>query len=99
MASRGPSLEGANIPAPPAHDVSRRGRLLDAVDVPLGGLGLPTDTGLYYTKIEIGTPPKPFHVQVDTGSDILWVNCITCDKCPHKSGLGVGLSVCLPMFI
>jgi hypothetical protein len=44
---------------------------------------------LYYTKIEIGTPPKQYHVQVDTGSDILWVNCITCDKCPKKSGLGV----------
>uniref|UniRef100_A0A8R7PF11 Peptidase A1 domain-containing protein n=1 Tax=Triticum urartu TaxID=4572 RepID=A0A8R7PF11_TRIUA len=83
--------EGGNITAHLAHDVGRRGRLLDAVDVPLGGLGLPTDTGLYYTKIEIGTPPKPFHVQVDTGSDILWVNCITCDKCPHKSGLGIDL--------
>ncbi|KAI5012946.1 aspartic proteinase 36-like [Hordeum vulgare subsp. vulgare] len=83
--------EGGNITAHLAHDVTRRGRLLDAVDVPLGGLGLPTDTGLYYTKIEIGTPPKPFHVQVDTGSDILWVNCISCDKCPHKSGIGIDL--------
>jgi hypothetical protein len=28
-------------------------------------------------------------VQVDTGSDVLWVNCINCDGCPATSGLGV----------
>ncbi|KAM0916059.1 hypothetical protein ACQ4PT_010413 [Festuca glaucescens] len=82
---------GGNITVHLAHDVSRRGRLLAAADVPLGGLGLPTGSGLYYTKIEIGTPPKQYHVQVDTGSDILWVNCISCDKCPKKSGLGIDL--------
>jgi hypothetical protein len=55
---------------------------------------------LYYTKIEIGTPPKQYHVQVDTGSDILWVNCISCDKCPRKSGLGVALPPCpRPFFV
>ena len=36
---------GGNITVHLAHDVSRRGRLLAAADVPLGGLGLPTDTG------------------------------------------------------
>uniref|UniRef100_A0ACD5UWX2 Uncharacterized protein n=1 Tax=Avena sativa TaxID=4498 RepID=A0ACD5UWX2_AVESA len=82
---------GGNITVHLAHDVSRRGRLLATADVPLGGLGLPTGSGLYYTKIEIGTPPKQYHVQVDTGSDILWVNCISCDKCPKKSGLGIDL--------
>jgi hypothetical protein len=53
---------------------------------------------LYYTQIEIGSPSKGYYVQVDTGSDILWVNCIRCDGCPTTSGLGVmlhrhGLSV------
>ncbi|KQK05437.1 hypothetical protein BRADI_2g20040v3 [Brachypodium distachyon] len=84
---------GGNLTAHLAHDGDRHGRLLAAADVPLGGLGLPTGTGLYYTKIEIGTPPKPFHVQVDTGSDILWVNCVSCDKCPTKSGLGIDLAL------
>lgn len=28
-------------------------------------------------------------MQVDTGSDILWVNCAGCSKCPVKSDLGV----------
>ena len=44
---------------------------------------------LYFTEIKLGTPPKRYYVQVDTGSDILWVNCISCDRCPRKSGLGV----------
>lgn len=44
---------------------------------------------LYYTKISIGNPSRDFHVQVDTGSDILWVNCASCEGCPTKSDLGV----------
>uniref|UniRef100_A0A0E0KP40 Peptidase A1 domain-containing protein n=1 Tax=Oryza punctata TaxID=4537 RepID=A0A0E0KP40_ORYPU len=84
---------GAAAAAYRAHDGSRRGRLLAAADIPLGGLGLPTDTGLYYTEIGIGTPTKRYYVQVDTGSDILWVNCISCDRCPRKSGLGLELTL------
>ncbi|KAF8689580.1 hypothetical protein HU200_041755 [Digitaria exilis] len=74
------------------HDGRRHGRLLGAVDLPLGGVGLPTETGLYYTRIELGAPPKGYYVQVDTGSDILWVNCIRCDGCPTRSGLGIELT-------
>jgi hypothetical protein len=36
---------GANISALRVHDGHRHGRLLAAADLPLGGLGLPTDTG------------------------------------------------------
>ncbi|CAN6248119.1 unnamed protein product [Urochloa humidicola] len=84
---------GGDIAALRAHDGRRHGRLLAAADVPLGGLGLPTDTGLYYTEIKLGTPPRTYYVQVDTGSDILWVNCISCDRCPRKSGLGLDLTL------
>ncbi|KAL3749766.1 hypothetical protein ACJRO7_010827 [Eucalyptus globulus] len=76
-----------------SHDAFRHGRLLSAVDLPLGGKGTPTDTGLYFAKIGIGTPSKDYYVQVDTGSDILWVNCIGCDQCPKKSDLGVELTL------
>ncbi|XP_020577910.1 aspartic proteinase-like protein 2 isoform X2 [Phalaenopsis equestris] len=81
-----------------AHDVRRHGRILSsvaagAVDIPLGGIGVPTETGLYYAEIDIGTPSKPYHVQVDTGSDILWLNCITCKHCPKKSDIGITLSL------
>jgi hypothetical protein len=44
---------------------------------------------LYYTQIRIGSPAKGYYVQVDTGSDVLWVNCIRCDGCPTKGDLGV----------
>ncbi|PUZ46604.1 hypothetical protein GQ55_7G094000 [Panicum hallii var. hallii] len=84
---------GGNITALRAHDGRRHGRLLAAADLKLGGLGLPTDTGLYFTEINLGTPPKHYFLQVDTGSDILWVNCITCDECPRKSGLGLDLTL------
>ncbi|CAK9165158.1 unnamed protein product [Ilex paraguariensis] len=76
-----------------SHDAYRHGRMLATVDLPLGGNGQPTDAALYFTKIGIGSPPKDYHVQVDTGSDILWVNCAGCDKCPKKSNLGIELQL------
>ncbi|KAF8393937.1 hypothetical protein HHK36_020139 [Tetracentron sinense] len=51
---------------------------------------------LYFTKIGIGTPAKDYYVQVDTGSDILWVNCIQCSRCPVKSDLGIKLTLYNP---
>jgi hypothetical protein len=72
-----------------AHDARRHGRFLFDVDLELGGNGQPSETGLYFAKIGIGSPPKDYYVQVDTGSDILWVNCVGCSRCPKKSGLGV----------
>ncbi|PKI66910.1 hypothetical protein CRG98_012673 [Punica granatum] len=73
------------------HDSRRHGRLLSAVDFHLGGNGNPSDTGLYYAKIGLGSPSKDYYVQVDTGSDILWVSCAGCDRCPTKSSLGIKL--------
>ncbi|KAI3873226.1 hypothetical protein MKX03_024985 [Papaver bracteatum] len=60
------------------HDKNRHGRLLAAIDIPLGGDGKATGTGLYYTKLAIGTPPKDYFLHVDTGSNIFWVNCVNC---------------------
>ncbi|KAL1352007.1 hypothetical protein AAHE18_06G135500 [Arachis hypogaea] len=40
----------------------------------------------------MGSPPKEFNVQIDTGSDILWVNCNRCSNCPQSSGLGIQLN-------
>ncbi|EOY09779.1 Eukaryotic aspartyl protease family protein, putative isoform 2 [Theobroma cacao] len=87
--------KGKNLSAVKAHDIRRRGRLLSTVDVdlPLGGNGDPSETGLYFAKIGLGNPSKDYYVQVDTGSDILWVNCGGCDKCPTKSDLGIQLTL------
>ncbi|TYK17140.1 aspartic proteinase-like protein 2 isoform X2 [Cucumis melo var. makuwa] len=75
-----------------AHDISRQLRFLAGVDIPLGGSGRPDAVGLYYAKIGIGTPSKDYYVQVDTGSDIVWVNCIQCRECPRTSSLGMELT-------
>ncbi|KAK9146153.1 hypothetical protein Sjap_006056 [Stephania japonica] len=75
------------------HDGRRHRRFLGAVDIPLGGNGHPAETGLYFGKIGLGSPPKDYYVQVDTGSDILWVNCIQCTKCPKKSDIGIQLTL------
>ncbi|KEH42941.1 putative nepenthesin [Medicago truncatula] len=75
------------------HDHHRRGRFLSSVDFNLGGNGLPTRTGLYFTKLGLGSPKKDYYVQVDTGSDILWVNCVECSRCPTKSQIGMDLTL------
>ncbi|XP_059665606.1 aspartic proteinase 36-like isoform X2 [Cornus florida] len=74
-----------------AHDIRRHGRVLAGVDLPMGGNANPNTAGLYFAKIGLGTPSNDYHVQVDTGSNILWVNCAGCEKCPTKSNLGIQL--------
>lgn len=32
-------------------------------------------------------------MQIDTGSDILWITCNPCDGCPQSSGLGIELNL------
>ncbi|RYR60190.1 hypothetical protein Ahy_A04g017259 isoform B [Arachis hypogaea] len=76
-----------------AHDYRRQLSLLAGVDLPLGGSGRPDAVGLYYAKIGIGTPSKDYYLQVDTGSDIMWVNCIQCKECPSRSNLGMDLTL------
>ncbi|CAM8893340.1 unnamed protein product [Rhodiola kirilowii] len=76
-----------------AHDSRRQVSLIPGVDLPLGGSGRADGVGLYYAKIGIGTPSKDYYVQVDTGSDIMWVNCIQCTECPSKSSLGIDLTL------
>ncbi|XP_020883870.1 aspartic proteinase-like protein 2 isoform X1 [Arabidopsis lyrata subsp. lyrata] len=66
------------------------------VDFPVQGSSDPYLVGskttmLYFTKVKLGSPPTEFNVQIDTGSDILWVTCSSCSNCPHSSGLGIDL--------
>ncbi|KAL4309928.1 hypothetical protein GQ457_01G023420 [Hibiscus cannabinus] len=75
------------------HDSRRQLRILAGVDLPLGGSGRLDGVGLYYAKIGIGTPAKDYYVQVDTGSDLMWVNCIQCEDCPKRSSLGIDLTL------
>lgn len=74
-----------------AHDRARHGRLLQSidgvVDFPVMGTYNPYRVGLYYTNVQLGSPAKEFNVQIDTGSDVLWVGCSGCDGCPTTTGL------------
>ncbi|KAG2686426.1 hypothetical protein I3843_09G005500 [Carya illinoinensis] len=81
-----------------ARDRARHARILQSfvggvVDFSVQGSSDPYVVGLYFTKVKLGTPPKEFNVQIDTGSDILWVTCNSCSDCPQSSGLGVQLNL------
>ncbi|KAG9131303.1 hypothetical protein Leryth_006127 [Lithospermum erythrorhizon] len=43
--------------------------------------------GLYYTVMLVGNPPKPYFLDMDTGSDLTWIQCdapcTSCAKGPH----------------
>ncbi|KHN38686.1 Aspartic proteinase-like protein 2 [Glycine soja] len=62
------------------------------VDFPVKGTFDPSQVGLYYTKVKLGTPPRELYVQIDTGSDVLWVSCGSCNGCPQTSGLQIQLN-------
>ncbi|CAH1441693.1 unnamed protein product [Lactuca virosa] len=56
---------------------------------PVQGTYDPYRVGLYFTRVQLGSPPKEYYVQIDTGSDVLWVSCSSCDGCPRSSGLEI----------
>ncbi|EOY08041.1 Eukaryotic aspartyl protease family protein isoform 2, partial [Theobroma cacao] len=81
-----------------ARDQLRHSRILQGlvggvVDFSVQGSSDPYLVGLYFTKVKLGSPPREFNVQIDTGSDILWVTCSSCPNCPQSSGLGIQLSL------
>lgn len=80
-----------------ARDRARHGRMLQSsngiVDLPVRGTFDPFRVGLYYTKLQLGSPPKDYYVQIDTGSDVLWVSCGSCNGCPETSGLQIELNL------
>ncbi|CAI7841802.1 unnamed protein product, partial [Closterium sp. NIES-54] len=45
----------------------------------------PQIAGLYFASVALGSPPQLFNVQVDTGSDLLWVACQPCLQCATRS--------------
>ncbi|KAE9589152.1 putative nepenthesin [Lupinus albus] len=76
-------------------DMKRHGRMLlnsSVVTLPVNGTSNPTLAGLYYTTMHLGSPPREFHVDIDTGSDIPWVNCVSCNGCPQTSELLIKLN-------
>ncbi|KAI4349063.1 hypothetical protein L6164_009705 [Bauhinia variegata] len=92
-----PLSQRVELEALRARDRARHARILQGVvggvvDFSVEGASDPYSVGLYFTKVKLGSPPREFNVQIDTGSDILWVNCNTCGNCPQSSGLGIELN-------
>ncbi|KAH0674623.1 hypothetical protein KY284_025710 [Solanum tuberosum] len=85
-----------NLHALKAHDEMRHLHILAGIDLPIGGTGRPNSVGLYFAEIGIGTPPNNYFVQVDTGSDIMWVNCIACQRCRKRGYRNIKLTLYNP---
>ena len=43
------------------------------------------DFGEYVVRYAVGTPPLKVFGLLDTGSDIIWMQCIPCTKCYHQA--------------
>ncbi|KAL2630064.1 hypothetical protein R1flu_014750 [Riccia fluitans] len=40
--------------------------------------------GLYFMQLNVGNPPKPYYMDIDTGSDLTWLQCnAPCTSCPQ----------------
>ncbi|KAI7751509.1 hypothetical protein M8C21_022421 [Ambrosia artemisiifolia] len=92
-----PANKTVDLQALTARDRVRHARILQSfsggiVDFNVVGTSDPYYGGLYFTKVKLGSPPKEFNVQIDTGSDILWVTCSSCTDCPQSSGFGIDLN-------
>uniref|UniRef100_A0A453F0D9 Peptidase A1 domain-containing protein n=1 Tax=Aegilops tauschii subsp. strangulata TaxID=200361 RepID=A0A453F0D9_AEGTS len=48
--------------------------------------GLAQGSGEYFTKIGVGTPATPALMVLDTGSDVVWLQCAPCRRCYEQSG-------------
>ncbi|KGN46902.1 aspartic proteinase-like protein 2 [Cucumis sativus] len=91
-----PTNHGVEIAHLRSRDRVRHGRMLQSsggvIDFSVSGTYDPFLVGLYYTRVQLGNPPKDFYVQIDTGSDVLWVSCNSCNGCPATSGLQIPLN-------
>ncbi|KAF2315209.1 hypothetical protein GH714_038436 [Hevea brasiliensis] len=47
--------------------------------------GLAQGSGEYFTRIGVGTPPRYVYMVLDTGSDVVWIQCAPCKKCYSQS--------------
>ncbi|XP_050384866.1 aspartyl protease family protein 2 [Argentina anserina] len=47
--------------------------------------GLAQGSGEYFTRIGVGTPPKYLYMVLDTGSDVVWLQCAPCKRCYTQS--------------
>ncbi|KAL1832703.1 hypothetical protein ACET3Z_002354 [Daucus carota] len=69
--------------------------------------GMDQGSGEYFVRIGVGSPAKSQYMVIDSGSDVVWVQCQPCAQCYHQSdpvfdpaksasfsGVSCGSSVC-----
>ncbi|XP_009629151.1 protein ASPARTIC PROTEASE IN GUARD CELL 2-like [Nicotiana tabacum] len=69
--------------------------------------GMDQGSGEYFVRIGVGSPARNQYMVIDSGSDIVWVQCQPCTQCYHQSdpvfdpslsgsfaGVSCGSSVC-----
>ncbi|KAK7270128.1 hypothetical protein RIF29_23048 [Crotalaria pallida] len=69
--------------------------------------GMEQGSGEYFVRIGVGSPPRNQYVVIDSGSDIVWVQCQPCTQCYRQSdpvfdpadsssftGVACGSSIC-----
>lgn len=69
--------------------------------------GMDQGSGEYFVRIGVGSPAKSQYMVIDSGSDIVWVQCQPCNLCYHQSdpvfdpslsgsfaGVSCGSSIC-----
>ncbi|KAG0621775.1 hypothetical protein M758_3G047300 [Ceratodon purpureus] len=71
-AAASPAAITAVIEGPPSHDY-------DFTSPVFSGSSL--GSGQYFVDFFLGTPPQKFSLIVDSGSDLLWVQCAPCRQC------------------
>ncbi|XP_038896166.1 aspartyl protease family protein 2 [Benincasa hispida] len=68
--------------------------------------GLAQGSGEYFTRLGVGTPPRYLYMVLDTGSDVVWLQCSPCRKCysqsdpifnPYKSKSFAGIPCSSPL--
>ncbi|KDP40474.1 hypothetical protein JCGZ_24473 [Jatropha curcas] len=47
--------------------------------------GMNQGSGEYFVRIGVGSPPRDQYVVIDSGSDIVWVQCQPCTQCYHQT--------------
>lgn len=47
--------------------------------------GMNQGSGEYFVRIGVGSPPRSQYMVIDSGSDIVWVQCQPCNQCYHQS--------------
>lgn len=47
--------------------------------------GMEQGSGEYFTRIGVGTPTREQYMVLDTGSDVVWIQCQPCQECYSQS--------------